>query len=332
MQIFVSIVSYRDPLLWTTVVEAYNNAKYRDSLVFGIVDQGWPKETIDIDAIPFKNQIRYLRFDPQYARGVCWARNVAQSLWAGERYYFHCDSHTLFDSDWDEKFILQLEMLREWHERPAITAYPSAFLAVDNDIRNLQRTKLSGCLTLIADENHGFKGDSDMYVGTKCHIIEAHEPVHGYMASGNCLFTVGQFCQEVPYDPYLYFSGEEHSLALRMWTHGYNIFHVNDIPVYHHYGRDYRQTAWGDQTVEDARPVKWWEHDVRSKQRLREIVQGRDVGIYGLGTKRTLQQYIDYTGIDYHNRMLHDKAKWGLGVFEQDWRKQPRVQQQQILM
>lgn len=321
MKIFVSVVSYRDPLLNTTVNEAYNCAKFKDSLVFGIVDQGFFRETIDVDSLPFRNQVRYLRFDPEHARGVCWARNMAQSLWTGEDYYFQVDSHTLFDNDWDETLINQMQLLQEWHEKPIITAYPHPFLAVNNDVKNLQRTVLDGCLTLIADEEHGFVGDTDMYVGTKCHIIGAEEPVHGYMVSGNCLMAPGKIVEEVPYDPFLYFSGEEHSLAVRYWTSGYNIFHTNKIPVYHHYGRDYRTTAWSDEQIENRRPIKWWEHDKRSKERLHQIVTGQDVGAYGLGKTRTLQQYINWTGIDYHHRFLHDKSKWGTGIFDKDFRK-----------
>lgn len=325
MKIFISVVSYRDPLLLTTVQEAYNTAKYKDSLVFGIVDQGFYRETIDIDTLSFKNQIKYLRFDPEFARGVCWARAMAQSLWAGEEYYFQIDSHTLFENDWDEKFIQQMQLLEEWHEKPIITAYPSSFQTVDNDIKNLERSKLEGCLTLVADEEHAFVGESDMYVGTKCHIIGMEEPVHGFMVSGNCLFAQGRSVEDVPYDPFLYFSGEEHSMALRYWTAGYNIFHIKDVPIYHHYGRDYRVTSWGDQGIEDRRAVKWWEHDVRSKQRLNKIVTGQDVGVYGIGSKRTLQQYINWTGIDYLNRIVYDKAKSGNEVFGMDYRKPIRL-------
>ena len=150
-------------------------------------------------------------------------------------------------------------------------------------------------------------------------------PVHGYMISGNCLFTLGKSIEDVPYDPFLYFSGEEHSLALRYWTSGYNIFHTREIPVYHHYGRDYRVTAWGDQGIEDRRPVKWWEHDVRSKQRLHQIVTGQDLGVYGVGSKRSLQQYIKWTGIDYLTRTLYDKAKVGNEIFSMDYRKPIRL-------
>ena len=52
---------------------------------------------------------------------------------------------------------------------------------------------------------------------------------------------------------------------------------------------------------------------------------GQDVGVYGVGKQRTLEQYIRWTGIDYHNRVLHDKAKWGIGIFDQDWRKPIRL-------
>lgn len=305
----------------TTITNAFDNAKFKDSLVFGVVEQGYACEYFDPKQWHFSRQIRYLRFDPEFARGVCWARNMAMSLWSGEEYYMQVDSHTLFDPDWDEKLLTYMEDLRSWHSKPIITAYPHPFLAENNDINNLKRTKLSGCLTLIADEEHGFIGDSDMYVGTKCHIIDSSDPVHGYMISGNCFFTLGQVCEDVPYDPYLYFSGEEHSWALRLWTDGYNIFHVPEIPLYHHYGRDYRTTAWGDQYIESRRHMKWYEHDVLSKERLRKLVTGQLSGRYSLGNHRSLEDYIRWTGINYHTRMLDQRSKTGEQIFPVDYRK-----------
>lgn len=321
-KIFISIAGYRDPLLKTTILEAYNNATHKDNLVFAIVDQSPANEVFKPTDYHFNSQIKYLRLDPSYARGCCFARNLAQSLWAGEEFYFQCDSHTLFDERWDEIFIHAYDQLSEWHQYPVITGYPRGFEAVGNDITNLKKQlDLTGLMTLIADEEHAFKGDTDMYVGTKAHIIDKHEPVHGFMLSANCLFTTGRICEDVPYDPFIYFSGEEHSLALRLWTHGYNIFHIPVYPVYHHYGRDYRTTAWGDQQIEEARPIKWWQYDIKSKERLHKIVTGQDVGVYGLGTVRTLEQYIKYCEIDYHKRTITDKSKWGHGIFDLDWRK-----------
>ena len=322
MKIFISIVGYRDPLLYKTITEAYKNAKNKNDLVFGVVDQSYAWETIDFHSLPFRRQVRYLRVDPQYARGVCWARNLAQSLHSGEEYFFQVDSHTLFDQFWDTTLIEQFNELKLYHKKPVISSYPHAFEAVDNNILNLKKTKYDGLMTLIADEENAFihsEKYENYYVGTKTHIIDSKDPVHGYMIGANFLFLGGESVEEVPYDPFLYFSGEEHSLALRYYTHGYNIFHVPNIPVYHYYGRDYRTTIWSDDKVEQTKPVKWWQLDIRSKKRLKEIVCGK-TGTYGLGDQRTVEQYINWSGIDYFSRRLEPRSKTGETVFNIDYR------------
>lgn len=317
-RIFISIISYRDPLLMSTVMSAYNNARYKQQLVFGIVDQAYPGEFFTPKALSYDGQIRYLRVDPEYARGACWARNSAQTMWNGEDYFMQIDSHTLFDADWDEILINAYQDLKQYHEKPVITAYPHSFSAVDDNINNLKKYKYNGLLTLVVDAPGTFKRDS--YVSTHARVLGRRDPVHGFLLSANCLFAQGTVCEEVPYDPYLYFSGEEHSLALRLWTHGYNIFHVPQIPVYHHYGRSYRTTVWSDTFIENNRAQKWYNYDKNSKTRLTDVVTGKLAGAYGLGTQRTLEQYIEWSGIDYHNKTLTTKALTGDGIFDHDYK------------
>ena len=59
---------------------------------------------------------------------------------------------------------------------------------------------------------------------------------------------------------------------------------------------------------------------MRSKSRLADVVTGKDVGKYGLGTDRTLDEYIKLTGIDYLTRTTDARAKNGQHVFNQDYR------------
>jgi len=323
MKIFISIAGYRDPLLYNSIVEAYSNAKNKDSLVFGVVDQSYPWESLDLNSLSFSNQIRYVRIDPYYARGVCWARNVAQSLSSDENFFFQIDSHMLFDPNWDELLIDYYYKLKQFHPKPIITAYPHNFQAVDGNILNLKKERYEGLLTMVADKDNSFiQNDTyeNFYVGAIPHVITGTNPVHGYMVSANFFFSAKELIEEVPYDPFLFFSGEEHSLALRCWSHGYNIFHIPEVPVYHYYGRDYRQTIWGDNKAEEKKTVKWWELDLQSKRRLGDIVMGK-IGTYGLGTERTLLQYINWTGIDYFSKTLHTKAMSGEHIFSIDYRE-----------
>lgn len=319
MKIFINIASYRDPLLQNTVIEAYNNAKYKDSLVFGIVDQSYDKETFNLNSLSFNNQIRYLRVDPEYARGACWARHLSQTYYNGEDYYLQLDSHSLFDQDWDEALIKQFSDLKQYHSKPVMTAYPHVFTMVGNDYTKLSKQRYQGFVVIMAHPKFHNNG-AEAFLNATSTVVNYDTPVHGYLLSAGFVFAAGNIVEEVPYDPYLYFSGEEHSYALRLWTHGYNIFHPKNLPVYTFYGNAYRQVVWGDMDLENSRQTKWWQYDKISKDHLVKVVSGQDVGKYGLGWSRTIEQYRDWTGIDYLTRTVDTKATTGTHIFTLDYR------------
>jgi len=308
MKIFISIASYRDPLLANTVKDAYENAHYKDSLVFGIVDQSYGIETFDPNYFEFKKQIRYVRIEPHLARGACWARHLCQTLYNEEDYYFQIDSHTIFDKDWDKYFIEQSRHLEQYHANPVISSYPYPFEIIDGDLTNLKKGQTSkDCMLLAVNEEHTFKNDKERHATIRGTYNSKQEPCHAFLVAGGCLFGPGHLVERVPYDPHLYFSGEECSYALRLWTHGYNLFHIPTMPVYHQYVGKYRSKHWADKMVEHNSAVKWHEFSTAGKNRCNRITTGKELGIYGLGTKRTLQQYIDFCGLDYINQKYTDK-------------------------
>ena len=52
--------------------------------------------------------------------------------------------------------------------------------------------------------------------------VEVDTPVAGFHVAGGCVFAPGRIVNEIPYDPLLYFHGEEQALALRAWTRGWD--------------------------------------------------------------------------------------------------------------
>lgn len=316
MKIFLSLAAYRDPFLPITVTSAYDNAMYKDSLVFAVVEHAYAKEFFDAQAFSFRNQIRHYRMDPIYAYGACAARHLAQTLFNGEDYFFQVDSHTIFEPNWDAQLVAQMENLLMNHQRPVISGYPSFFRMLDpqkllyGDF-NLHRD----CLVLSVSQENSFC-DGSYLVHIKSEVIKSDTPmVTGFLIGANCFFTVGEVTAEVPYDPFLYFFGEEPSLALRLWTHGYNIFHMNGLPLSTCYERNYRTLHWAD-PIDKDRSVPWLALERNSQQRLGEIVTGRLQGIYGVGKVRSVQAYADFCGINYLNRTLHPKSYMGGAVFK----------------
>jgi hypothetical protein len=141
--------------------------------------------------------------------------------------------------------------------------------------------------------------------------VFVREPLLGGHIAGGFYFTLGKLVYEVPYDPYLYFHGEEQSLAIRAFTRAWDIFHIPHIPLYHLYKRpdtEHHNHHWHS-SWEQHRDYQWTELQERAKQRLMDLVYRRTLtGAWGLGDARSLADFAELTGIDYEQQRLIDRA------------------------
>ncbi len=139
----------------------------------------------------------------------------------------------------------------------------------------------------------------------------------GFHVGAGCLFATGRFAIDFPYDPAIYFHGEEQSVALRLFTSGWDIFHPPGMPIYHLYttgdATAQRGLHW-DAEHDAAREVKWKDLEARSRQRLAQIVGGAALGVYGLGKARTIADFAAFSGIDYATRRVSQRAYEPFGM------------------
>ena len=323
MKIFISIASYQDLLLPITINSAYTNAKFKENLRFGIVDQC--NVRLDFSKAKIKDQITYLHIEPKNARGPCWARSLAQTLMNDEEYFLQVDSHTTFEKDWDEYLIKYIQTIKKDHKKPVISAYPRGFEIVDFNkkiFRKLQEDDHSTHV-MILDKEKSFK---DGYFSMQKGLPSSSKSIYkGFLLSAGFLFAESEMVEQVPYDPNLYFEGEETTMALRLFTNGFDIFHIPRIPLFHCYV-DYSNEAkrpmhWNEEENKD-RTVKWQELQSRSKERISKIITGDMKGSFGLGLDRSLDDYKELSGIDIKNRKVidEDKAFTFKKLFETDWK------------
>ena len=134
MKIFISIASYQDPLLESTIISAYESSKNPENLVFGVCDQS--SYPLDIDKFSFKDQIHYEHIDPLLSEGPCWARAEIQKKFTNEEYYLQIDSHSQFEEDWDSYLIKYINKIQEvdseLHKNPIITCVFLSSLFIEN--------------------------------------------------------------------------------------------------------------------------------------------------------------------------------------------------------
>ena len=157
MTIFLSISSYKDPLLINTLQSAYKNAKNKDSIIFAVVDQNDQK--LELENFDFFPQLRYHFLPGEFARGCAWARSLAQSLYMGEDYFLQVDSHTIFEQDRDEYFISYHKKLSKKFYKPVKSSYPRNFEIKDIETMKIKRHQEDDRNThvMVIDDENVFK-------------------------------------------------------------------------------------------------------------------------------------------------------------------------------
>ena len=304
--IFVQIASYRDPECQWTVNDLFTQATFPERVFAGICWQYDKTADGDCFAVPspYPKQTRILHMKASESKGVCWARHLAQTLYKNETYVLMIDSHMRFEKGWDEILIHELDRCQS--AKPLLTHYPPGY----EPPRVLSTNpKLSVMTAKPFDAEGNIRGDGIALESTP------ETPLRGAFIAAGFVFAKASLIIEVPHDPYLYFNQEEMNLAVRLYTHGWDVYHPTRIVAYHYYKKagdsaNRKLLHWENDT-------DWRVLDVRARKRFHHLIghtKSNDPAVlaeishYGLGKKRTLEQFESFTGIDFKNLSTSDRA------------------------
>ncbi len=308
MKIFVSIASYCDELLFFTIKDCMDKANKPENIFFGIVDQNEATQRAEIDGLDFKNQIKYVYINNIDTFGVSWARNIAFSLLDGEDFLLQIDSHMLFEKDWDLTLINQYNNLKMISQKPIIITYPYDFSFDENSNPTFNKPSGKSVLVLRPHPDTPLEKDSAR-IRFRAEHKYTDAPVLGCHIAGGFIFTSSDFIEEIPYDPFLYFVGEEQSLSIRAYTRGWDIYHPIWIPLYHQYKNkkiEYLSQHW-NKDANDKRVLSSAHLTNRTIKRVNRLLYGDGMknSVYGLGSVRTMDDFIAFSGIDYKNKTIN---------------------------
>lgn len=295
--IFVSIASYRDAELVPTVRDCLDKARHTDRLHFGICWQHARDERLP-DWFS-GDQFRILDVDHRDSGGANWARAQVMSLWAGQDWYLQLDSHHRFAQDWDE--LLLDDMARARSDRAVLTTYGPPYHPADPALT--AATPMSMLL-------NGFTTDGlpRFVPGEIPEWERLTRPRRARFLSAHLLFAPSSFIHDVPCDPELYFTGDEAILAVRAYTHGYDLFEPTRVILWHQYVRESTPKHWDDHLGDQTAPA-WHQLDTTSRAKMRRIFDDENVGPMGLGSRRTLAQYETYAGVSFRHRTAQDYTR-----------------------
>lgn len=310
-KIFVQIASYRDPELIPTIEDMLEKANNPENLVFGICWQY--DEDEDINRYDDNDSFRISKYHYSESQGLGWARSQTNKLYGGEKYTLQIDSHHRFVNHWDEIVLQDFNQALMVSDKPIITTYCTPFETTESPENFIQ----TPCLM------SQYEFSNDRLLMSMPYYIQDYKNlkrvIRARTLSGHFYFTWGNFINEVPYDPDIYFGGytEETTMSVRAFTHGYDMFSPFRMIMWHEYTRNYRPKHWDDHSSESNTGKKSGERDILARNKTRQIFgqedHGIDLGIFGLGSMRTLRQYEEYGGFDFSNNLIQE---YTLGVNE----------------
>lgn len=199
------------------------------------------------------------------------------------------DSHMDFHLDWDEL------TLADWYatdnEFAVLTTYPVAMQ--EGQEQNSRGKHVDLC---------GYFLEAGIPRGKTGSLLLAKKGQKPYLTMNWAAGFSFHRChadRNVPVDKHLtwIFTGEEVSRAVRLWTHGYDLYLPSGITVYHNYTAA-KQEFWSYRGLRNVLAGHF------SRERISDLLQlsgtggTSDLGPYGLGSQRSLEQWVIWSQVD----------------------------------
>ena len=283
-KIFISIACFMDNDIVNTIEDCLSKSKFPDNLSFGICLQSEDDDKC-LDKYKNNSQFKIKHIHWSQAQGPTYARYLISQLVCSEDFFLQIDAHTRFFDNWDE---VAINCLNECNDPNAIlTAFPISIVKMHDE--NIP-------LNISTKKFHSLSYDS-----IKLGSVSCSNPsfVKTYYLSAAFLFGPTNFLLEVPYDPYLTYSYqtiEQQFYAVRLFTHGWNLYKPSKHVLATHYGKTIHQNAAGNV----IQPPSNYGMGRLSWKRvsyyyglcdLNKVEIDQDIHLYGLGNKKSLEDF-----------------------------------------
>jgi hypothetical protein len=252
----------------------------------------------ELATCPFYNQIRLLSKFNIAAKGPTDARALTRKILGNEEFCLQIDAHTAFTREWDE--LAKLEWYKTGNEFAILSTAPA-------DVKDQQEYESwtgskSGevprqCTVKVMETKvPDFVSPAD---GKVSHL---NKPLLSHSWSAAFSFSKCHLEETAPYDPFTphIFSAEQFPRFARFWTRGYDVYTPSRNIVYHDYSEPPHSMEWlrprfqraGMASIERIKSFLHIDNPDTTESDLANL------GIYGLGKRRSLAQLQDFVGFN----------------------------------
>lgn len=299
MKIFVSICSYRDPLLHYTLESLIENKSNRHEATYSILEQVVYKDSLEklYPELIARPDVVYKRIDPQYSDGVGWARKVNSLNLRDEDFFYQIDSHMLFDPNWDRYLIEDYKRgVKKSGSKKVIIDGATKTYTLDENGVPLPHIEGGGITT----HAKYFAWDRNFLLGVHGHHVP---PTPDVMPTCHCFagnfFTHAEWLTNVGINHLAYFDGEEQLLTMTSFEAGYYLYAPTEVHVYHFVGSgEYTTKQWFKPVISMEKYGEYVQLSIAQWKKYLENVP-----------ESVLIDYYKYCGVDYIEQKIEDRSR-----------------------
>lgn len=298
MKIFVSICSYRDPLLHYTLESLIENKSNRHEATYSILEQVVYEDSLEnlYPDLAKRPDVVYKRIDPIFSDGVGWARKINSLNVRDEDFFYQIDSHMLFDKNWDRYLVEDYKRgVKKSGSNKVIIDGATKTYTLENDIPH-KHIEANGITTYARYFAWGRNCTVSVHGEHVPKTPDIMPTIH--LFAGN-LFTHVDWLKNVGINHLSFFDCEEHLLTMTSFEAGYCMYAPTEVHCYHFAGS-------GEYTT---------------KQWYKPII---DMNTYGIRVNLSVKQWTDYinnvpesvlmdyykySGVDYINETIEDRRR-----------------------
>lgn len=292
-KIYVSLASYRDPYLQSTIDSLFCESDFPNNIKVGCFIHALPEEmdTLKLERT-YDGKVEYSieRAGQMFSVTECRNRSLA---WLTDEYDYilQVDAHTRFDQGWDTYLINLIESIE--YDKPILSGSLSTF-DIKEDGEEV-KTYMKSCRSFYMnneDTKRAFLHSYDLAPnGHILPLIEGKNYAIDWYLAGHFIFAPAAYFKSIPQPDWVLFWGEEVINGVRAFTAGWNVYIPEDIPLYHLYSPVIkRPRLWEDF------PDGFFSRRDYTSNRIVDIMINKNIQEGDLFYERSLEEFYNHVG------------------------------------
>lgn len=304
-KIYVSLASYRDPYLQSTIDSLFCEADNPENITVGCFIHALENEfeTLKLERT-YDEKVKYEIETPGQIFSVTACRNRCLK-WLDDSYEYvlQIDSHSRFDQGWDTTLI---NIIKSIDDKKSILsgALPTFDIFEDGTEEKKEQTDpISFAMHTDTTKENLLRSYDLAPRGTILKPIEGKTYAHDWYMTGHFIFASAKYFKTVLQPEWVLFWGEEVLNGFRTFTAGWNVYIPIKIPIYHLYSDKIKRPR-----LVDDFPEKYFIQRDYTTNRIIDILIGKDIKDGDIFYERSMSDFYIHVG-------------YNLGEFFDFWRK-----------